>query len=272
MPDWPLLLELAAGLIATGLVAGLIAGLLGVGGGIVIVPVLVEALAVLEVPEDVRMHVAVGTSLASVLATSLFSARTHHEKGALDMELLGQWGPWILLGAIAGAAVAGQVSGAVLTAVFAALALAIALYMAFVPPDLTLRPAPPRGLPRVAAGGLIGGLSAMMGIGGGSFVVPAFSACGVAMHRAVGTAAALGFVIAWPGSLGYIITGWGDEALPNLSMGFVNLLGLLVIAPATAITAPLGARLAHRLPARILRRAFALFLVISAARLLSRLF
>lgn len=272
MPEWPLMLELGAGLIATGLVAGLIAGLLGVGGGIVIVPVLVEALTVLQVPEEVRMHVAVGTSLASVLATSLVSAKSHREKGGLDMDLLRDWGPWILLGAIAGAAVAGQVSGGVLTIVFASLALVIAAYMAFVPPDKVLRQTLPAGPARVAGGGLIGGLSAMMGIGGGSFVVPVFSACGVAMHRAVGTAAALGFVIAWPGSLGYIITGWGDEALPNLSMGFVNLLGLLVIAPATAVTAPVGARLAHRLSAKALRRAFALFLLLSALRLLSRLF
>jgi len=267
LPDIVLLIELAFALVATGLIAGVIAGLLGVGGGIVVVPVLYEALGAIGVADEARMHVAVGTSLATVLATAVVSARAHHRKGALDRDLLKQWAVWILIGALVGTALAGSVRGAVLTLVFATVALGVSAFMGLTTPDLRLRPRPPDGLARVGAGGLIGAFSAMMGIGGGTLAVPFFSACGVPVHRAVGTAAAIGFVIALPGSIGFVVSGWGNEALPELSFGFINLLGLLLIAPATTLTAPWGARLAHRLSQVGLRRAFALFLLLSSLRM-----
>lgn len=267
MPELTVLLELAAALVATGLVAGIIAGLLGVGGGIVIVPVLFTSLAVVGVPEAARMHVAVGTSLATVLVTSVVSARAHHRRGSLDFALLKAWGPWIFVGVIAGTWLAGVVRGETLTLVFATVALGVAAYMGLTRPDVRFRNAPPRGVVRAGTGGVMGAISAMMGIGGGTLAVPFFSACGVSVHRAVGTAAAIGFVIALPGTTGFVIAGWNDEALPNLSAGFVNLLGLVLIAPATTLTAPWGVRIAHRLSPLGLRRAFAAFLLISSVRL-----
>lgn len=271
MPELETLIQLGLTLVGTGLVAGVIAGLLGVGGGIVVVPVLFESLGVLGVADDVRMHVAVGTSLASVLATSVASARAHHKKGNLDLDLLKAFAPGIFLGTLIGTALAGSVQGAVLTLVFAGVAICVALFMGLTRPGVQLRPAPPSGIAgRGLSGGFIGGFSAMMGIGGGTLAVPFFSACGVPVHRAVGTAAAIGFIVALPGSAGFVLAGWGDQALPNLSMGFVNLLGLLVIAPATTLTVPLGAKIAHRLSPLALRRAFAIFLLLSAARMLTR--
>ncbi|MBO6784994.1 MAG: sulfite exporter TauE/SafE family protein [Alphaproteobacteria bacterium] len=260
-------LPLVAVLVATGCVAGVLAGLLGVGGGIVIVPVLFTMLGLIDIPDSVRMHVAVGTSLASIVVTSIASARSHHKRGAVDTSLLKSWGAWIFAGSVAGTLVAGAISGAALSAVFAVVALLVAAYMTFTKPDFRVRESLPPGPAGWASGSLIGGISAMMGIGGGTLCVPFFNACGFPVHRAVGTAAAIGLIIAVPAALGFIITGWGVEALPRASVGHVNLIGLVVITPFTTLTAPLGVKLAHRLSPRALKLAFAVFLFATAVRM-----
>ena len=270
-----LLLELAplAGvLVVTGCIAGVLAGLLGVGGGIIVVPVLFTMLGLLDIDESVRMHVAVGTSLASIVITSLISARSHHRRGAVDTDVLKKWAIWILTGSVAGTLIAGAVDGPLLSMVFAFVALAVALYMAATSADFRIRDTLPSGIAGKLSGFVIGGLSAMMGIGGGTLCVPYFNAFGFPVHRAVGTAAAIGLVIALPATIGFVATGWGIPALPEASVGHVNLLGLILIAPFTSLTAPLGVRLAHRLSARTLKLLFAMFLFATSARMMVALF
>lgn len=266
------LAPLAGVLIVTGCIAGVLAGLLGVGGGIIVVPVLFTMLGLIDIDESVRMHVAVGTSLASIVITSLISARSHHRRGAVDTDLLKKWGIWILGGSVAGTLIAGAVDGPVLSMVFAFVALAVAIYMATTSAEFRIRDALPAGIAGSSSGFLIGGLSAMMGIGGGTLCVPYFNAFGFPVHRAVGTAAAIGLIIALPATIGFVATGWGIPALPEASVGHVNLLGLILIAPFTSLTAPLGVRLAHRLSARTLKLLFALFLFATSARMMVALF
>jgi uncharacterized membrane protein YfcA len=266
------LAPLAGVLIVTGCIAGVLAGMLGVGGGIIVVPVLFTMLGLINIDESVRMHVAVGTSLASIVITSLISARAHHRRGAVDTGLLKKWGAWIFLGSVAGTLVAGAVDGPVLSTVFAFVALAVALYMATTSADFRIRDRLPAGIAGKLSGFTIGGLSAMMGIGGGTLCVPYFNAFGFPVHRAVGTAAAIGLVIALPATIGFVATGWGIPALPQASVGHVNLLGLILIAPFTSLTAPLGVKLAHRVSAKTLKLLFALFLFATSARMMVALF
>jgi uncharacterized membrane protein YfcA len=235
------------------------------------VPVLFTMLGLIDIDASVRMHVAVGTSLASIVITSFISARAHNRRGAVDTGLLRRWGAWIFAGSIAGTLVAGSVGGPVLSAIFAAVALCVAAYMAFTSPEFRLRDSLPSGIAGSGSGFAIGGLSAMMGIGGGTLCVPYFNAFGFPVHRAVGTAAAIGLIIAIPATVGFVATGWGIPALPQASVGHVNLLGLILIAPFTSMTAPLGVKLAHKLSPRILKRLFALFLFVTAVRMAASL-
>jgi len=261
------LLVLAPLLLAAGAAAGVTAGLLGVGGGIVLVPVLWNLFTSLGVDESIRMHVAVGTSLATIIATSASSVRAHHKRGAVDVALLRHWGPWIFAGVLIGTALAGSVRGRVLTLVFATMAMIVAIYMGFSRPDWRLADQLPRGGPRAALAAIIGAISAMMGIGGGTLSVPILSLFGYPMHRAVGTAAAIGFIIGIPGAIGFAITGWHAASLPPFSLGYVSLLGFALIFPTSTLLAPYGARLAHGLNTRHLKRVFAVFLAVTAYRM-----
>lgn len=260
-------LPLGVVLVATGCVSGVLAGLLGVGGGIVVVPVLFTLLGLIDIDMSVRMHVAVGTSLASIVVTSIVSARAHHRRGAVDVDLLKRWGVFVLAGSIGGTMIASRVSGDALTMVFGVVALAVAIYMAATSPSFRLRDRLPTGVAGAASGTAIGGLSAMMGIGGGTLCVPYFSMFGFPVHRAVGTASAIGLIIALPAAVGFIWSGWGLTALPWASVGHVNLLGLVLIAPFSSMTAPLGAKIAHGLTPRALKLAFAFFLFVTAIRM-----
>ncbi len=262
------LATMAAALLAAGIGAGLLAGMLGVGGGIVIVPVLYHLFSLLGIPEDVRMHVAVGTSLATIIPTSISSARAHASRGAVDMDLLRALGPAVFFGTLMGAGLAGLLRGDVLSAVFAVVALAVAANMAFGMEGVALRDGLPQGWRKLTIGGLIGGISAMMGIGGGSLTVPVLSACQYPIRKAVGTAAAVGLIIAVPGALGFIATGWGVDGLPPGSLGYVNLIGFALVVPTTMLAAPWGARLAHAVRPQLLRRAFAAFLCLTALRMI----
>lgn len=255
-------------LVLVGAFAGVLAGLLGVGGGIVIVPALFWVLGALGVPSDVVMPVAVASSLAIIVPTSVSSARAHWRRGTVDADLLRLWGPFVVAGALIGGLLSFVIDAAALQAVFGIVALAVAVNLA-IPRQLVLAERLPAS--RAAQGGIaggIGGLSALMGIGGGTLTVPILSAFAYPAHRAVGTAAAFGFLIAVPGVVGFVLSGLGVEGRPLLSLGYVSLPALLVIFPATVLLAPVGAGLAHRLPAQRLRQAFALFLGLTALRML----
>ncbi len=252
---------------AAGLAGGLLAGLLGVGGGIVIVPALYVALSLTGMDPGLTMQVAVGTSLASIVFTSASSAWGHWGRGAIDTALLKLWAPWILIGTILGGLIGGLVSGQVLIAVFATVALIVAL-------DMILRRPQSGGAERsfsrpvwAGLGIVAGAISAMMGIGGGTVCVPVLNILGYDIRRAVGTSSAIGFVIGVPGAIIYAITGWGQADLPPFSLGYVNLLSLVILVPLTTTVARLGVRIAHTIPQRRLRLLFGLFLILTAANM-----
>ena len=262
------LVALVALLLATGVVAGLLAGLLGVGGGIVIVPILFLVFEGLDFPDATLMQVAVATSLATIIPTSVASARAHHAKGNVDLALLKRWAPFVFAGALVGGLLSFVLSGDALRLVFGVIALAVAINMA-VPKQLVLGEHLPRSA--VVQGGTaaaIGTFSALMGIGGGTLSVPVLSAFSYPTHRAVGTAAAFGFLIAVPAVIGFVWSGLGEPGRPPYSLGWVNLVAAVVIFPVTTLVAPVGARIAHRLPAEQLRLVFAIFLGLTALRML----
>lgn len=259
---------LALGLVIAGVVGGLVAGMLGVGGGIVVVPVLYHVLALVGVDPNLRMHIAVGTSLATIIPTSFSSVRSHDKKGAVDWILLRRWAIPMVVGAVTGTALAGVARGQVLSIFFACVALPVALHLAFGGEDRRISDHLPEGFGGLALPGAIGGVSAMMGIGGGTVGVPAMTLCGVPIHRAVGTASAFGALISIPGTIVNLMTGLGVARLPPYSIGYVNLLGFVLIAPASYFVAPFGASIAHMTDRRRLRMVFALFIAITGGRMI----
>lgn len=258
---------LSGGLALTGIVAGVLAGLLGVGGGIVIVPVLYHVFASLGIDEAVRMHLAVGTSLATIVATSSRSMRAHRDRGAVDMALLKNLAAPIFGGVLAGSLIAGVADATALMLVFATVALIVSAHMAFGREDWRIAGQFPAGIARAAIGGVIGLISVLMGIGGGTLGVPVLNLYNVPIHRAVGTATGFGLIIAVPGALAMVFNGWGAAGLPPFSLGYINLVGFALIVPATVLAAPWGARIAHAISRPALRRAFALFLALTSARM-----
>lgn len=261
------LLPYAVALAATGMIAGVVAGLLGVGGGIVIVPVLFHVFTALDIDPAIRMHLAVGTSLATIIPTSIMSSRAHFRRGAVDLDLLKSWGPAVLIGVAAGTLLAGPLSGEVLTAIFATVAILVAINMAFNRDGVAVSDQLPAGAGKWGIGVVIGTFSALMGIGGGTLSVPILSAFNYPIRRAVGTAAAIGLIISIPGTVGFILNGLGEPALPPFSFGYVSLIGFACIVPCSMLTAPVGARIAHSIDMLLLRRAFALFLALTSVRM-----
>ncbi len=269
MEQW---LILGVAMLATGAVAGVLAGLFGIGGGIVIVPVLETALGFFGVDPAIRMHIAVGTSLATIIPTSISSARAHHARRSVDVDIVRRWAVFVLLGALLGAWIASQVHSRVLAIVFATLAFLVALKMLFLPESRNLTEEVPRGAWVPVIPTSIGCFSSMMGIGGGTFSVMTLTLFNEPIHRAVGTAALFGLVISLPGTLGFVAAGWGDPRLPPGSLGFVSLIGFACIAPATFLAAPLGAKIAHGFSARRLHVLFGAFLIVASVRLFYRAF
>lgn len=259
-------------LAGAGGIAGIISGLLGVGGGIVIVPVLFFVFAGLGIDEAVRMHLAVGTSLATIIFTGYISSRSHWRKGSVDTALLKSWGPAVAAGVIAGTILGSNVRGEVLTIVFAVVAALVAMNMAFKPSAVSSKRALPKSPLKEILGATIGVFSVMMGIGGGTLSVPIMSFFNYPIRLAVGTASALGMIIAIPGTIGYAWFGWGMSNLPPFSVGYVNLLGLIAIVPLSMITAPWGAKLAHTISPTALRYCFAIFLAATSIRMITSLF
>jgi len=266
--DFSILFVFVGALAAAGVLAGLVAGLFGVGGGIVIVPVLYYVFTAFDVPEEVRMHVAVGTSLATIVVTSIRSLKTHLQSGAVDVPLLKSWILPIVAGVVAGTAVADVIDGMALTLIFGSIALLVAANMAFAKASWKLAEDLPGRPGRDAIGATIGFLSTLMGIGGGTFGNTVMTLCGRTIHQAVATSAGLGLIIAVPGALGFIVSGWGEAGTPPGSVGYVNFIAFACIVPATILMAPVGARMAHRLPQKQLKRGFAAFLALVAIRML----
>jgi uncharacterized membrane protein YfcA len=262
------LVMLGAALIAAGLIAGFLAGLLGIGGGGVLVPVLYEVFDVLGVDASVRMHVTLGTTIAIILPTALKSFAGHRAKGAVDTDLLKRVAPFVIGGVVVGVLIAKVASGTDLKWVWAIIAGLVAIKMMLGREDWRLGDhLPARPWPEIAAGA-VGLLSTLMSIGGAIFNVPLLTLYGYPILRAVATASGVGPMIALPGVLGYAWAGWGVEHLPPVSVGYVNLLGLAIIAPLSVYAAPFGVRLAHNIPRRKLELAFAAFLACVSARFL----
>ena len=262
------LLFLVGGVIVTAIIAGILAGLLGVGGGIVLVPVLFWVLSVTNFPPELSMHMAVATSLATIIFTSVSSARAHDKRGSVDRSLLRLWAPGIILGALTGGFAAKYINGDGLKVIFGALALLVAINMA-TPKTLVIRDTLPTSR---TTNGLIsyvtGVFSALMGIGGGTLSVPLLVSFSVEVRRAVGTASAFGILIAVPAVLGFVYAGWGQPDRPPLSVGYVNVAAALIILPFTVGFAPVGAKIAHSVDTKWIKRVFAAFLAITALRML----
>ncbi|ANG64809.1 hypothetical protein A8C75_21570 [Marinobacterium aestuarii] len=254
--------------LALGAAAGVTAGLFGIGGGLLIVPVLVFSFGAQGISPEILTHMAVATSLATIVVTSISSILAHHKRGAVRWELFRPLGLGILLGAFLGVKTAGQLPGEVLQMLIGSFALLVSLQMAFgAKPSESPGDAPkPAGL--AVAGGLIGWASALFGIGGGTLTVPYLSWRHVRMQQAVATSAACGLPIALMGAFSNVLEGWGHEALVDWSLGYVYLPAFAGIVLTSPFFARLGARWAHRLPAPVLRRIFAAFLALVGLRFL----
>ena len=263
-------MELLAYLV-TGAFAGIIAGLLGVGGGLLIVPVLAFLFSRAGFDAGVLMHLAVGTSLATIVFTSLSSVRAHHRHGAVRWPVFWQLTPGIIVGALLGAWLAGFFATDGLRLFFALFEIGVALQLAFgMKPRAHAAPGAAAGSAweHGLAGTVIGAVSALVGIGGGTLSVPWLVWRGTPMRNAVATSAACGLPIAVAGAAGFVMRGWQLPGLPPYSAGFVHLPALLGIAATSILFAPLGARLAHRLPVPVLKRLFAIFLLALGIRML----
>ncbi|HUR40441.1 MAG TPA: sulfite exporter TauE/SafE family protein [Verrucomicrobiae bacterium] len=255
--------------IATGTAAGLMAGLFGVGGGLIMVPALVFLLPLSGIAPEIVVKVALGTSLAVIAVTSLSSTRAHHRRDGVLWPVFRALAPGLALGALGGAYVAHATPGALLHKIVGVGALLLAVQM-----WLDLKPAGDAatlpGTPALfSVGTVIGVLSSLIGIGGGSLTVPFLSWRGVEMRRAVGTAAACGVPIAWAGAAGYVSAGWNVAGRPEPGLGYVSLAAFAGLAVASVLAAPYGAKLAHKLSAPVLRRAFAVLLVATGIALLA---
>ena len=260
------LLWLAGALLVGGAATGLLAGLFGVGGGAITVPILYEVFGLVGAADDVRMPLAVGTSLAIIIPTSLKSAAGHKAKGAVDMAVLRAWAAPLVIGVALGAAVARFAPPQVFQMVFIFVAAINATKLLFGRDSWRLGPDLPDGFVRKVYGFVIGLLSALMGIGGGALSTLVLTLYGRPIHQAVATSAGVGVLISIPGALGYVAAGWGRAGLPPLSLGFVSLIGFALVVPATLLTTQIGVNLAHALPRRRLELLFGTFLLLVCLR------
>ncbi len=261
--EWQLIAEL----LVLGACTGFLAGLLGIGGGMLMVPFMTLLLGLKGFPNDYTVKIAVATSLATICFTSISSVRAHHQRGAVRWDIARVLAPGIVIGSLLGAQIAKALPASWLALVFA-------VFVGFSATQMFLdkKPAPTRQLPKApgmfGAGGVIGMLSALVGAGGGFISVPFMTWCNVSIHNAVATSAALGFPIAVAGTLGYVYAGWSLQGMPSGTLGFIYLPALVIIAMASVLTAPWGARTAHRLNVKQLKKAFAVVLYVLAAYML----
>lgn len=262
------LVLLILSLLLLGCVGGFLAGLLGVGGGIILVPglnLIFESVSeTFGFSRADLMHVSVGTSLAIIIPTGLSSAMAHHKRGAVDLDIVKKLGLGIVFGVVSATAVANDLSGLALKMIFASAIFLLAVIMTMDHQKWKLGDSLPKQPKTGLAGFVIGVLSALIGIGGATLSVPYMSVYGTPIHRAVGSASAMGLVIAIPAALGFVYIGWGREGLPPFSFGYVNLLAWLCVIPTSILLAPVGARVAHKVSVKRLKKIFALFMVIVA--------
>ena len=257
--------------IVLGLFAGFVAGLFGVGGGLIIVPVLVFIFTAHHFAEQYVMHLALGTALASIIFTSVSSLRAHHAHGAVDWKVWREITPGVVIGTLLGSVLAAYLSAYFLKAFFVVFVFYVGTQML-----LDIKPKPARELPGLlgmfVVGNVIGAVSSLVGIGGGTLSVPFMTWCNIRLHQAIGTSAAIGLPIAVAGTVGYIANGLLASGLPPYSLGFIYLPALAAIVVASVLTAPLGAKLAHRLPVGKLKKLFALLLYTLGLRMAWSLF
>lgn len=250
-----------------GIFGGFFAGLFGVGGGLTLVPFLYMLFIAQSFPPEHVMHLALGTAMATIVFTSISSMRAHHGHGAVRWDVVRSMAPGLVLGTFGGSLFAGQVPTGPMTVIFV-----IIVYYASLQMMLDFKPKAHRQLPGpfglLAAGGMIGVVSSMVAAGGGFLSIPFLLFCNVAIHAAVGTSSALGFPIAVAGAVGYLIAGMQDSGLPAYTLGHIYLPAFFGIVVMSIVMAPVGARLAHKLPVRMLKRAFGGFLALLASKML----
>lgn len=249
-------------LLVAGLVAGFSAGIFGIGGGFIVVPALMLVLPLLGGDKHQYAHVAIGTSAATIILTSLRSLRSHAKRGAVEFEILKAWAPWLIFGDTAGVILADHVDGHVLLIIFAVGVLLMSLN--FLVPRLSdhvISDSMPGLAPRVAIAGGLGTFSSLLGIGGGTIAIMVMTLCGRSIHRAIATASGIGALIAVPSAVGFAVIGFREPGLPWGSLGYVNLPATAIIASMSILTAPLGVAAAHSLPPGPLKRVFGLYLV-----------
>jgi len=266
---------LVVSMLVAGLFAGFVAGMFGIGGGFVVVPALAGVLTVLphDGGDEHIMHVAIGTSLATIFFTSLRSVQAHAKRGAVDWSILKGWLPWVVAGVIAGVALTSFMDGGQLKIAFGIFLIPLGLQFVFqiLGRKVKTEENMPKGPARAALGSGLGAFSSLLGIGGGTPAVLIMTMSGVNMHRAVATAAGFGTIIAVPGAIGSMIAGFGQSGLPTGSVGFVNLIALFAITSMSIWTAPLGAAAAHKLDPVKLKRVFGGYLLLTSAFMLKDL-
>ena len=272
--------ELAVLLLGVGALSGFLAGLFGIGGGAILVPVFYEGFRVLGVPLEVRMPLCIGTSLAIIIPTAISSFRAHHARGAVDMQVLRQWALPTLMGVIVGSLIARYAPERLFKIVFVVVDFSAAARLLLARENWKLGDDVPTGPVMRVIGFAVGLVSTLMGIGGGLFANLVMTFYGRPIHQAVATSAGLAVIISIPGAIGYIYAGWPVAALyPEvtllqwpLALGYVSLIGAILVMPTTLLTAPLGVRVAHALSKRRLEIAFGCFLLLVGGRFLVSLF
>ena len=262
------LLIYLAGLISTGIVAGLIAGLFGVGGGIVIVPILFWIFTSLNFPDEILMHMAIGSSLVTIIPTSIASARAHYNRGSIDIDILKKWGFGIFLGALLGGFSGKFFSANELKYLFACIAFIVALNMFIKKPLKFSNRLPKSRIINTLISFVIGFMSTLMGVGAGTIGVPSLVLLSIPIHRAIGTASALGLFISIPATFGLAFSGFDVPNRPPMSIGYVNLIAFLIMFPLTIFFAPLGVKIAHLINQRMLKIIFGIFLMITSTKML----
>jgi uncharacterized membrane protein YfcA len=261
------LLVLGAAIVAGGVVAGLLAGVFGVGGGVIVVPVLYEIFRIFGVPDAVLMQLCIGTSLAIMIPTNIRSYRAHRATGAVLTDVVRQWTPALLVGIAIGAGIATVAPSPVFKIAFVVIALLIGAKFLFGRESWKLGDTLPGPFLMNVYGLTIGLYSALMGVGGGSVSSAILVFYGQTIHSAVGIASGIGVLISIVGTIGFMLAGWPYQSMmPAFSVGFVSLIGVVLMAPITSFAAPFGARLAHALPKRQLEIAFGVFLWLIALR------
>ena len=256
-------------MLAAGLLAGFAAGIFGIGGGFVVVPALLVVLPLLGGTHDAIAHVAIGTSAATIIVTSIRSLLSHAKRGAVEFEVLKTWAPWIVLGCGAGVILASHVDGTTLKMIFGGGVILMSLN--FLLPKVSGKVVSdhmPSGILRVGIAGGLGTFSSLLGIGGGTIAIMVMTLCGRTIHRAIATASGIGTLIAIPTTIGFAIIGLKEGGLPWGSLGYINIPATLAIASMSMLTAPLGVAAAHSLPAGPLKKIFGVYLLIIGALML----